>query len=145
MEKYDSVKKELMDFKRNWLKLIESEEQLKIVAAKLYSLSSNRIKSREESQYKNSPTVYRCNIIELSNLEEDLKIERDYCLVHVRKVAKWLTILNDSEVQLLHYRFFNNFTYRTIAKILFISIGMVDKRLNHIYKKIEKECIKHSS
>ena len=131
----DDIKNELEQFEHNTIMLMECEEQLKIIANSLYSIGSPKIKSKEEALYKKGTVIYKCNIAELMQEEQDLIVERDYYLLKVRKVAKFLQQLNDDEVLLLHYRYWCKFTIRKISKILFISKTNVVKKIQNILER----------
>ena len=132
----DDIKNELEQFEHNTIKLMECEEKLKIIANDLYSIGSPKIRSKEESKYKKGTTIYHCNIAELMQEKQDLVVERDYYLLKVRKVAKFLQQLNDDEVLLLHYRYWCKFSIRTIAKIQYTSKSNIFKRIDYIFKKL---------
>lgn len=132
----DDIKNELEQFELNTIKLMECEEKLKIIANDLYSIGSPKIRSKEESKYKKGTTIYHCNIAELMQEEQDLVVERDYYLLKVRKVAKFLQQLNDDEVLLLHYRYWDKFTIRTIARLFYTSKTNIVKRLEKVLEKI---------
>lgn len=133
----DDIKNELEQFEHNTIMLMECEEQLKIIANALYSIGSPKIKSKEEALFKKGTVIYKCNIAELMQEEQDLIVERDYYLLKVRKVASFLQKLSDDEVLLLHYRYWCKFSIRTIAKIQYTSKSNIFKKLEIIFKKIK--------
>ena len=140
----DDIKNELEQFEHNTIMLMECEEQLKIIANALYSIGSPKIKSKEEALFKKGTVIYKCNIAELMQEEQDLIVERDYYLLKVRKVASFLqklsddeVLLLDDEVLLLHYRYWCKFSIRTIAKIQYTSKSNIFKKLEIIFKKIK--------
>ena len=101
------------------------------------TLKSPSIKSEDEAKYQSGTMIYKNNICDLIERESELIKQRDYYLYKVKKVESFLRLLNDDEVKLLEYQYWNQIGIRTLSEILFLSKSAICKKLGVIYRKVD--------
>lgn len=135
----DELKSDFEQFRRSVGKLMDLEDELALISIELRgnNLSSPRIKSKEEAKYKQGSRIYHNNIADLMEREEQLIRQRDYYLFRINRVAAFLQVLTDEEVELLEYRYWYGYSIRAIADMVYMSKSNVSKKLDAIFEKVD--------
>lgn len=130
------LKADLEQFRHSVNQLLELEDELNDIKEELKgnTLKSPPIKSKLEAAYQSGTVIYKNNILELMEREENLIKSRDYYLYRVRKVASFLQTLSDDEVKLLEYRYWYGYSVRTIAEITYTSKSNISRQLDAIFE-----------
>ncbi len=133
----EELKQDLKLFRHSLGKLMDLEDMLFLVSEELSgnTIKSPHIKSEDEAKYQRGTIIYKNNICDLIERESDLVKQRDYYLYKVKKVESFLKLLNDDDVKLLEYHYWDKLGLRTISKILFLSKDTLSRRLSVIYNK----------
>lgn len=133
----NELKSDMEQFKYSINQLIDIEEELEIIQDELEgnTLKSPTIRAKEEAAYQSGTVIYKNNLLELLEREEQLIKSRNYYLFRIHKVASFLQTLSDEEVRLLEYRYWNGFSIRTIAQIMYKSKSNVCRCLDLIFEK----------
>lgn len=138
----EELKSDFEQFRRSVGKLMDLEDELALISIELRgnNLSSPRIKSKEEAKYKQGSRIYHNNIADLMEREEQLIRQRDYYLFRINRVAAFLQVLTDEEVELLEYRYWFNYPMLAIADFPSVatSLGNLYKRYDAIFEKMRK-------
>lgn len=135
----EELKSDFEQFRRSVGKLQDLEDDLILISYELsgQNLRSPAIKSKDESKYINSRKPYRNDITELLDREEQLIRQRDYYLFRVNRVAKFLQVLTDEEVELLEYRYWYGYSIRTIADMVYMSPATLSRKFDSIFEKMK--------
>lgn len=135
----EELKSDFEQFRRSVGKLMDLEDELALISIELRgnNLSSPRIKSKEEAKYKQGSRIYHNNIADLMEREEQLIKQRDYYLFRVKRVAAFLQVLTDEEVELLEYRYWYGYSLEEISEMYYYSRAGVYKKINTIFEKVD--------
>lgn len=133
------IENDFKNFKYHFSKLMECEERC---AEVVDNLRYGSVRSPSLSTPMGSSVCTNNKIIQLIHEEDEITKERDYHLYAVKKVAKWLTVLNDDEVELLELRYWFNYSIKVCASMTYHSKRTISRKLYAIYEKIQKQAFK---
>ncbi len=109
-----------------------------------YNVSSPRIKSSEEAKYKESPKVFTIdsmlNYIEknterqkkIEKLNAEIKFKMEFC----NRMMSRIYLLEDEEIEILGYRYFQCLTFREIAHILNYQLSATFYKVDNILSRL---------
>lgn len=96
---------------------------------------SPRIKSKEESLYKNSPPVYHNQYAKLADKEEMLHYQYRRYADELNEIGRFLAGLSPDEVELLIWRYEHGKTYESLGRKYHMDPSAIRKKLNRILAK----------
>lgn len=135
-ERLNYIEGKLKGFNYNSRKVLDLWEQLQKVVYSLYQVSSPSSKSPETAvSYQACKPPFKCNIIELMELEDDLKQQLKHHESDMNIVGDFLQTLDQNEVDLMVLRYEKGLTIKEISRIKYQSKATVFRELREILSK----------
>lgn len=114
---------------RIWERLQEINQELKGM------VRSPSIRSEEEAKYQRGTHIYRCNLIELMNEEEQLSKQYQMYETELNDIQFFLRKLSDKEIEILYQRYECGRSFETIGYILGYDHSVVQRKIKNILRK----------
>lgn len=99
------------------------------------TLHSPTIRSEDEAKYQRGTHIYRCNLIELMNEEEQLSKQYQMYETELNDIQRFLEKLTDNEIELLYERYECGRSFETIGYILGYDNAYIQRQLKKILLK----------
>ena len=132
--KYIDVKLKGIRFSAN--RAVEIWDRLQEISIELKgTVRSPSIRSEEEAKYQRGTHVYRCNLIELMNEEEQLSKQYQMYETELNDIQFFLRKLSDKEIEILYQRYECGRSFETIGYILGYDHSVVQRKIKNILRK----------
>ena len=99
------------------------------------TIKSPAIRSEDEAKYQRGTHIYRCNLIELMNEEEQLSKQYQMYETELNDIQFFLRKLSDKEIEILYQRYECGRSFETIGYILGYDHSVVQRKINNILRK----------
>ena len=99
------------------------------------TIKSPAIRSEDEAKYQRGTHIYRCNLIELMNEEEQLSKQYQMYETELNDIQFFLRKLSDKEIELLYERFECGRSFETIGYIHGYDHSVVQRKIKNILLK----------
>ena len=96
---------------------------------------SPAIRSEDEAKYQRGTHIYRCNLIELMNEEEQLSKQYQMYETELNDIQFFLRKLSDKEIEILYQRYECGRSFETIGYILGYDHSVVQRKIKNILRK----------
>ena len=114
---------------------VEIWERLQEIGIELKgTVRSPSIRS-EEAKYQRGTHIYRCNLIELMNEEEQLSKQYQMYETELNDIQFFLRKLSDKEIEILYQRYECGRSFETIGYILGYDHSVVQRKIKNILRK----------
>lgn len=136
-DKYEYADGLMRSLKYHCSMLVTLGERLDMLAWQLSgTVSSPRIKSIEESKYQSGTQIYRNNIVELLEQEQEaMYAYREHERAWYR-IAEFLQQLEEEDVRMLTLYYEYHLTYERIGDIMHMSRNSVRRRIRKCLMKL---------
>ena len=99
------------------------------------TVRSPAIRSEEEAKYQRGTHIYKCNLIELMNEEEQLSKQYQIYETELNDIQSFLRKLSDREIEILYQRYECGRSFETIGYILGYDHSVVQRKIKNILRK----------
>ena len=99
------------------------------------TIKSPAIRSEDEAKYQRGTHIYRCNLIELMNEEEQLSKQYRMYETELNDIQRFLEKLTDNEIELLYERYECGRSFETIGYMLGYDNAYIQRQLKKILLK----------
>ncbi len=99
------------------------------------TVRSPAIRSEEEAKYQRGTHIYKCNLIELMNEEEQLSRQYQIYETELNDIQTFLRKLSDREIEILYQRYECGRSFETIGYILGYDHSVVQRKIKNILRK----------
>lgn len=99
------------------------------------AIKSPAIRSEDEAKYQRGTHIYRCNLIELMNEEEQLSKQYQMYETELNDIQFFLRKLSDKEIEILYQRYECGRSFETIGYILGYDHSVVQRKIKNILRK----------
>lgn len=99
------------------------------------AVRSPAIRSEEEAKYQRGTHIYKCNLIELMNEEEQLSRQYQIYETELNDIQTFLRKLSDREIEILYQRYECGRSFETIGYILGYDHSVVQRKIKNILRK----------
>lgn len=99
------------------------------------TVRSPSIRSEEEAKYQRGTHIYKCNLIELMNEEEQLSRQYQIYETELNDIQTFLRKLSDREIEILYQRYECGRSFETIGYILGYDHSVVQRKIKNILRK----------
>ena len=135
-EKIKYIDGKLKGIKFSANRVVDIWDRLKEINAELNgAIKSPTIRSEDEAKYQRGTHIYRCNLIELMNEEEQLSKQYQMYETELNDIQFFLRKLSDKEIELLYERYECGRSFETIGYILGYDHSVVQRKIKNILRK----------
>ena len=115
---------------------VEIWDRLQEISVELKgTVRSPAIRSEEEAKYQRGTHIYKCNLIELMNEEEQLSRQYQIYETELNDIQTFLRKLSDREIEILYQRYECGRSFETIGYILGYDHSVVQRKIKNILRK----------
>lgn len=134
-EKIKYIDGKLKGIKFSANRAVEIWDRLQEISIELKgTVRSPSIRS-EEAKYQRGTHIYRCNLIELMNEEEQLSKQYQMYETELNDIQFFLRKLSDKEIEILYQRYECGRSFETIGYILGYDHSVVQRKIKNILRK----------
>lgn len=135
-EKIKYIDGKLKGIKFSANRAVEIWDRLQEISIELKgTVRSPAIRSEEEAKYQRGTHIYRCNLIELMNEEEQLSKQYQMYETELNDIQFFLRKLSDKEIEILYQRYECGRSFETIGYILGYDHSVVQRKIKNILRK----------
>lgn len=135
-EKIKYIDGKLKGIKFSANRVVDIWDRLKEINAELNgAIKSPAIRSEDEAKYQRGTHIYRCNLIELMNEEEQLSKQYQMYETELNDIQFFLRKLSDKEIEILYQRYECGRSFETIGYILGYDHSVVQRKIKNILRK----------
>lgn len=135
-EKIKYIDGKLKGIKFSANRAVEIWDRLQEISIELKgTVSSPAIRSEEEAKYQRGTHIYKCNLIELMNEEEQLSRQYQIYETELNDIQTFLRKLSDREIEILYQRYECGRSFETIGYILGYDHSVVQRKIKNILRK----------
>lgn len=117
-------------------RVVEIWDKLQEISIELKgTVRSPAIRSEEEAKYQRGTHIYKCNLIELMNEEEQLSRQYQIYETELNDIQTFLRKLSDREIEILYQRYECGRSFETIGYILGYDHSVVQRKIKNILRK----------
>lgn len=117
-------------------RVVEIWDRLQEISIELKgTVRSPAIRSEEEAKYQRGTHIYKCNLIELMNEEEQLSKQYQMYETELNDIQFFLRKLSDKEIEILYQRYECGRSFETIGYILGYDHSVVQRKIKNILRK----------
>lgn len=117
-------------------RVVEIWDRLQEISIELKgTVRSPAIRSEEEAKYQRGTHIYKCNLIELINEEEQLSKQYQMYETELNDIQFFLRKLSDKEIEILYQRYECGRSFETIGYILGYDHSVVQRKIKNILRK----------
>lgn len=115
---------------------VEIWDRLQEISVELKgTVRSPAIRLEEEAKYQRGTHIYKCNLIELMNEEEQLSRQYQIYETELNDIQSFLRKLSDREIEILYQRYECGRSFETIGYILGYDHSVVQRKIKNILRK----------
>lgn len=135
-EKIKYIDGKLKGIKFSANRAVEIWDRLQEISIELKgTVRSPAIRSDEEAKYQRGTHIYKCNLIELMNEEEQLSRQYQIYETELNDIQTFLRKLSDREIEILYQRYECGRSFETIGYILGYDHSVVQRKIKNILRK----------
>lgn len=135
-EKIKYIDGKLKGIKFSANRAVEIWDRLQEISIELKgTVRSPAIRSQEEAKYQRGTHIYKCNLIELMNEEEQLSRQYQIYETELNDIQTFLRKLSDREIEILYQRYECGRSFETIGYILGYDHSVVQRKIKNILRK----------
>lgn len=135
-EKIKYIDGKLKGIKFSANRVVDIWDRLEEINAELNgAIKSPTIRSEDEAKYQRGTHIYRCNLIELMNEEEQLSKQYQMYETELNDIQLFLRKLSDKEIEILYQRYECGRSFETIGYILGYDHSVVQRKIKNILRK----------
>lgn len=135
-EKIKYIDGKLKGIKFSANRAVEIWDRLQEISIELKgTVRSPAIRSEEEAKYQRGTHIYKCNLIELINEEEQLSRQYQIYETELNDIQTFLRKLSDREIEILYQRYECGRSFETIGYILGYDHSVVQRKIKNILRK----------
>jgi len=135
-EKIKYIDGKLKGIKFSANRVVDIWDRLQEINAELNgAIKSPAIRSEDEAKYQRGTHIYRCNLIELMNEEEQLSKQYQLYETELNDIQFFLRKLSDKEIEILYQRYECGRSFETIGYILGYDHSVVQRKIKNILRK----------
>jgi DNA-directed RNA polymerase specialized sigma subunit len=135
-EKIKYIDGKLKGIKFSANRAVEIWDRLQEISIELKgTVRSPAIRSEEEAKYQRGTHIYKCNLIELMNEEEQLSRQYQIYETELNDIQTFLRKLSDREIEILYQRYECGRSFETIGYILGYDHSVVQRKIKNILRK----------
>lgn len=135
-EKIKYIDGKLKGIKFSANRAVEIWDRLQEISIELKgTVRSPAIRSEEETKYQRGTHIYKCNLIELMNEEEQLSRQYQIYETELNDIQTFLRKLSDREIEILYQRYECGRSFETIGYILGYDHSVVQRKIKNILRK----------
>lgn len=135
-EKIKYIDGKLKGIKFSANRVVDIWDRLEEINAELNgAIKSPTIRSEDEAKYQRGTHIYRCNLIELMNEEEQLSKQYQMYETELNDIQIFLRKLSDKEIEILYQRYECGRSFETIGYILGYDHSVVQRKIKNILRK----------
>lgn len=135
-EKIKYIDGKLKGIKFSTNRVVDIWDRLEEINAELNgAIKSPTIRSEDEAKYQRGTHIYRCNLIELMNEEEQLSKQYQMYETELNDIQFFLRKLSDKEIEILYQRYECGRSFETIGYILGYDHSVVQRKIKNILRK----------
>lgn len=135
-EKIKYIDGKLKGIKFSANRVVDIWDRLEEINAELNgAIKSPKIRSEDEAKYQRGTHIYRCNLIELMNEEEQLSKQYQMYETELNDIQLFLRKLSDKEIEILYQRYECGRSFETIGYILGYDHSVVQRKIKNILRK----------
>lgn len=135
-EKIKYIDGKLKGIKFSANRAVEIWDRLQEISIELKgTVRSPAIHSEEEAKYQRGTHIYKCNLIELMNEEEQLSRQYQIYETELNDIQTFLRKLSDREIEILYQRYECGRSFETIGYILGYDHSVVQRKIKNILRK----------
>nr|DAX39765.1 MAG TPA: Protein of unknown function (DUF1492) [Caudoviricetes sp.] len=135
-EKIKYIDGKLKGIKFSANRVVDIWDRLEEINAELNgAIKSPTIRSEDEAKYQRGTHIYRCNLIELMNEEEQLSKQYQMYETELNDIQFFLRKLSDKEIEILYQRYECGRSFETIGYILGYDHSVVQRKIKNILRK----------
>lgn len=117
-------------------RVVEIWDRLQEISIELKgTVRSPAIRSEEEAKYQRGTHIYKCNLIELINEEEQLSKQYQMYETELNDIQFFLRKLSDKEIEILYQRYECGRSFEAIGYILGYDHSVVQRKIKNILRK----------
>ena len=135
-EKIKYIDGKLKGIKFSANRAVEIWDRLQEISIELKgTVRSPAIRSEEEAKYQRGTHIYKCDLIELMNEEEQLSRQYQIYETELNDIQTFLRKLSDREIEILYQRYECGRSFETIGYILGYDHSVVQRKIKNILRK----------